>query len=82
MRDYDDARTVGVEVTDGREGFFEPCDDLLVRLGADERPAFLLGDREELLCQLGVALLLLGPGVAFEDASISLAQAFDGDDLA
>src|ERR687898_843219 len=61
---------------------FEPRDALLVRLGADERPAFLLGDREELLCQLGVALLLLGPGVAFEDASIPLAQAVDGDDLA
>ena len=64
------------------EGHFEPRDDLLVRFGADERPAFLLGDREELLCQLGVALLLLGPGVTFEDASIPLAQAVDGDDLA
>src|ERR671910_350962 len=82
VRDDDDARTAGVEGADGREGLFEPRDDLLVRLGADERPAFLLGDREELLCQLGVALLLLGPGVAFEDASIPLAQAVDGDDLA
>src|SRR5215204_3031933 len=82
VRDDDDARTAWVEAADGRECFFEPCDDLLVRLGAHERPAFHLGDREELLCQLGVELLLLGPGVAFEDASIPLAQAVDGDDLA
>src|SRR5918999_4945794 len=82
VRDHDDARTAWVEGADGRECFFEPHDDLLVRLGAHERPAFLLGDREELLCQLGVALLLLGPGVAFEDASVPLAQAVDGDDLA
>src|SRR5215207_1770801 len=30
---------------------------------------------EKLLRQFGVALLLLGPGVAFEDASVPLAQA-------
>src|SRR5215208_3183708 len=82
VRDDDDARTAGAEGADGREGVLEPRDDLLVGLGAHERPAFLLRDREELLCQLGVALLLLGPGVAFEDASIPLGQAFDGDDLA
>src|SRR5215210_1549266 len=67
---------------DGREGFFEPGDDLLVRLRADERPAFLLGDREKLLRQLGVSLFLLGPGAAFEDAPVSLAQAVDRDDFA
>src|SRR5215204_6596736 len=66
---------------DGREGFFEPGDDLFLRLGADERPAFLLGDREELLRQLRISLLLLGPRVAFEDAPVSLAQAQDGDDI-
>src|ERR671921_1534 len=82
VRDDDDARTAWVERADQREGLFEPRDDLLVRLGADERPAFLLGDREELLCQLGVALFLLGPGLTFEDTSIPLAQAVDGDDLA
>src|SRR5918996_910278 len=82
VRDDDDARTAWGEGADGPECFFEPRDDLLVRLGAHERPAFLLGDREELLCQLGVELLLLGPGVAFEDASVPLAQAVDGDDLA
>src|SRR5918992_2098832 len=74
VRDDYDARTAWVEGADGRECFFEPRDDLLVRLGAHERPAFLLWDREELLCQLGVTLLLLGPGVAFEDAAIPLAQ--------
>src|SRR5215210_8391208 len=82
VRDEDDVRSVPMAGADGREGLFEPRDNLLVGLRADERPAFLLWDREELLCQLGVALLLLGPGVAFEDASIPLGQAFDGDDLA
>src|SRR5829696_7759860 len=71
-----------MEGADGREGVLEPRDDLLVRLGAHERPAFHLGDREELLGKIGVELLLRGPGVAFEDASIPLAQAVDGDDLA
>src|SRR5215210_1829563 len=82
VRDEDDVRSVPMAGADGREGLFEPRDNLLVGLRADERPAFLLWDREELLCQLGVMLLLFGPGVAFQDTPVPLAQAVGWDDLA
>src|SRR5919112_310141 len=81
VRDDDDARAVGMKDADGREGVLEPDDDLLVCLGAYERPALLLGKGEELLRQLGVALLLLGPGMSLEDTPMPLAKPFDGDDL-
>ena len=60
----------GWRARDGRDGLPEPGDDLLVGLRADERPAFLLRDGEELFRQLGISLFLLGPGVAFEDAPV------------
>src|SRR5215210_1560582 len=75
VRDDDEARASRVEGADGTQGRLKARDDLLIGLRADERPTFLLGHREKLLRQLGISMLLLGPGVALEDASSPLAQA-------
>src|ERR671917_999360 len=55
---------------------------LFVGLGAGERPALLFRQGEELLGELRVALFLIGPGVALEDAAVAFDQAAHRDDLA